>query len=122
MAFKEGHWLRENELPIQEIIDISDTAPNVLRNAKALTPPFKETGYVELAKPSSYFQQRLEPVLEKLLKRAKGTTEKGTRLADRFGGPSRRSKTTEPRREPRNPCPDGISAALPTEILMQANI
>lgn len=75
-----------------------------------------------MAKPSSYFQQRLEPVPEKRLKRAKGTKEKGTRLADRFGGPSRRSKTMAPRREPCNPRPDGISVALPTEILVQANI
>ena len=122
MAFKEGHWPRENELPIQEIIYISNTAPNVLRNAKALTPPFKETGYVEMAKTRSYFQQRLESVPGKRLKRAKGTKEKGTRVADHFGGPSRRSKTTRPSREPRNPRPDGVSVAPPTEILEQANI
>lgn len=87
MAFKEGRWLRENELPILEIIDISDTAPNVLRNAKALTPPFKETGYVEMAKPSSYFQQRLEPVPEKRLKRAKGTKEKAHSLQTALAAP-----------------------------------
>lgn len=121
MAFKEDQWPRENELPLQEIVYISNTALNALRNAKALTPSFTETGYVEMAKTRSYFQQRLESVSEKRLKRAKGTKEKGTCVADHFGGPSRRSKTTKPKREPHNAHPDGVSVALPTEILVQAN-
>lgn len=122
MAFKEGHRPRENELPTQEIIYISNTAPNVLRNAEALTLPFKETDYVEMAKTRSYVQRPLETVPEKGLKHAKGTKEKGTRAADHFGGPSRCSKTTQPKREHRNPGPDGVPVALPTEILVQANI